>query len=236
MSDSNCHDLLVSSSVFISDNYQPDDRLAVVIRNLQNNQVERLIATAARIAMRGFQAWLRFENSRGGDIYVSMNPLKPDARSRTKSDIALVRHLYLDFDLHGLRSIETICNDSRIPDPSYVLNTSAGKYQVIWKVIGHDLEKAEQLQRAIALEYGADPTATDVTCMLRMPGFHNHTYDPPYRVTAGKSGFLTHTISEFRIGLQAGPDAEMPTHQRQALMNQSEHENRLAANRSIELS
>jgi hypothetical protein len=211
MSDNNYCSSFVSSSEFIGYSFQPDDRLAVAIRNREYDHFELYITTAGNIANRGFQAWLRFENSRGGDIYVCMNPLKHEAQNNTKSNIALVRHICLDFDLHGLKSIEAIRNDSRIPKPSYVLNTSSGRYQVIWKVVCNDLEKAEQLQRAMALEYRADLAATDVTHMVWMPGFLNHKCDPPYRVTAEKLGFLTHTYSEFRIGLQTAPNAEMQT-------------------------
>ncbi len=94
-----------------------------------------------------------------------------DARGRTKNDIAVVRHLYLDLDRNGLQSLKAIRDDARLPSPSYILNTSEGKYQVIWKVIGHDMERAEKLQRAMALEHGADRAATDVTRVLRIPGF-----------------------------------------------------------------
>jgi hypothetical protein len=208
---SECNGSFIGASEFINDSFQPDDWLAVVIRNRQINQPEQYIATAAHIANPEFQAWLRFKNSRGGDIYVIMNPLKPDASRCTKSDIALVRHLYLDFDLHGLESLEDIRNDARIPEPSYAMNTSEGRYQVVWKVIGHDLEKAEQLQRALALEYGANNTATDVACVLRMPGFYNHKYSLPYRVNAEKIGFLTYTLSDFRIELHSEPNTEMQT-------------------------
>ena len=131
-----------------------------------------------------------------------MNPLKPDARGRTKEDIAALRHLYLDLDLNGARSLEAIRNDFRVPSPSYVLNTSEGKYQVIWRIIGHEGERAERLQRAMAVEYGADRAATDVTRVLRIPGFYNKKYEPPYQVTAEKLSSLTYTLTDFRINSQ----------------------------------
>ncbi len=37
-------------------------------------------------------------NDTGYDIYISMNPVKADARGRTKTDIAAIRHIYLDLD------------------------------------------------------------------------------------------------------------------------------------------
>jgi hypothetical protein len=206
--DSDRMDPAITSSDYISDNFQPDDRLALVIKNQKNSQLSQYIVSAERMAMRGYQAWLRFEDSQGSDIYVGMNPLKSSSRRRTKDDIALVRHLYLDLDHQGLQSLEAICDDTRIPNPSYVLNTSQDKYQVVWKIIGHDVGKAEQLQRAMAWEYGADRAATDITRVLRIPGFHNHKYDPPYKVTAERLSFLTYTFSDFQIGLQPEPAAD----------------------------
>ena len=128
-----------------------------------------------------------------------MNSLKPNARGRTKNDIAMVRHLYLDIDRNGIRALRAIQNDSRLPDPSYVLNTSEGKYQVVWKAVGNDIEKAEKLQRAMALEHGADRAATDVTRVLRIPGFYNRKYEHPYKVTAEKLSLVTYVLSDFRI-------------------------------------
>lgn len=190
---------MVKSWDYIKDNFQPDDRLAVVIKSSSQNRLVQRICTAEQLAGFRFQAWLRFENARGGDIYVSMNPLKADARGRTKHDIAALRHLYLDLDLNGVQSLETIRKDNRLPSPSYVLNTSGGKYQVIWKIAGQEVERAERLQRAMALECGADRAATDVTRVLRIPGFYNHKYDPPYQVTAEKISSFTYTLSDFRI-------------------------------------
>ena len=201
----------ITSWEYIRDNFQPEDRLAVVIKNSQANQLVQRIVTAEHLTMPRYQAWLRFENARGGDIYISMNPLKADARGRTKNDIAVVRHLYLDLDRNGLQSLKAIRDDARLPSPSYILNTSEGKYQVIWKVIGHDMERAEKLQRAMALDHGADRAATDVTRVLRIPGFLNRKYEPPYPVTAEKVSFMTYILSDFRIQHQAGIQAEPQT-------------------------
>ncbi len=227
--DSDRMDSSITSWNYITDNFQPDDRLALVIKNQKNSELSQYIVTAERMAMRGYQAWLRFEDSQGSDIYVGMNPLKPGSRRRTKDDIALVRHLYLDLNHQGLQSLEAICDDTRIPNPSYVLNTSQGKYQVVWKTIGHDIETAERLQRTMAWEYGADRAATDITRVLRIPGFHNHKYDPPYGVTAERLSFLTYTLSDFQIGLQpestAGAQTEDTRYrapQRRGLVSQSE--------------
>lgn len=201
----------ITSWEYIKDNFQPDDHLAVLIKNSSKNQLIQRLVTADQLATPRYQAWLRFENAQGADIYVSMNSLKPDARGRTKNDIEVVRHLYLDLDHNGLQSLNAICNDSSLPKPSYVLNTSEGKYQVIWKVIAHNIEKAEILQRAMALQHGADRAATDVSRVLRIPGFYNCKYDPPFKVAAEKLSFVTYILSDFRIQHEALPQTSDPT-------------------------
>ena len=39
------------------------------------------------------------------------------------------------------------------------------------------------MQRALVRETGADPAATDSSRVLRIPGFYNHKYTEPHRVT-----------------------------------------------------
>src|SRR5438132_76352 len=184
----------ITSWEYIKDNFGPSDRLAVVIKRRQKD-VQRLV-TAEQLAGPRFQAWLKFENAHGGNV--SMNPLKPDARGRTKQDIAMVRHLYLDLDHNGDHALAAILDDPRLPKPSYVLNTSLGKHQVIWKVAGFTAENAERLQRAMAAAHGADRAATDVTRVLRIPGFYRK-YDPPYQVSAEKLSAAFYSPADFRV-------------------------------------
>jgi RepB DNA-primase N-terminal domain len=190
---------------YITDNFEPDDRLAVVIKFQERHALIQRLVSAAQLVGPRYQAWLRFQNSRGGNVYVGMNPLRPDARSRTKPDVALVRHLYLDLDHDGSKALAGILADPRLPGPSYVLNTSPGKHQVIWKVSGFTPEQAEGVQRAMAMAHGADRAATDVTRLLRIPGLRNRKYDPPCEVTAQKLSEAIRIPSDFRIEPQAEP-------------------------------
>ena len=185
---------------FIRDNFEPRDRLAVVIKRRQRDDLVQRLIMAEQLAGPRFQAWLKFENAHGADCYLSMNTLKPDARRRTKQDIAMVRHVYLDIDHNGDQALAAILDDSRLPKPSYVLHTSPGKHQVIWKVEGFTPEYAERLQKAMAMAHGADRAATDVTRVLRIPGlFVNWKYDPPFKVSAEKLSVDVHTSADFRI-------------------------------------
>src|SRR5437879_5033904 len=126
-------------SAYIRGNFEPSDRLAVVLINRRTGSVIQRLSSAEKIAAPDFQAWLRQENARRYDVYISMNALKPEAQGRTKADIVAIRHLYLDFDNDGNNAVHALFQRNDVPTPSYVLNTSPGKWQVTWIV--KDFEK-----------------------------------------------------------------------------------------------
>src|SRR6266852_3021719 len=158
-----------TASEYINDNFKPSDRIAILVLNRNLGETTQRITTAQKAASLEFQAWLRYKNANGADIYVGMNPLKRDASTRTKDDIETIRHLYLDLDHGGSSALETIENSDLVPQPNYVLNTSPDKFQMVWKVEGITLEQAEGLQHAMVTEFGGDPAATDSTRVLRLP-------------------------------------------------------------------
>jgi hypothetical protein len=144
--------------------------------------VTQRIASAETIASDGFQAWLSHQNAQRNEVYISMNALQPGARGRTKADVAVIRHIYLDFDANGTESVRQLFQRQDLPVPSHVINTSPDKWQVTWRVQGFVKDEAEHLQRALARETGADPAATDCARVLRLPGFFNHKYARPHLV------------------------------------------------------
>jgi hypothetical protein len=167
---------------YLRETFRPDDRLAVVLIQKQTHRVVQRIATAEKIAGPAFQAWLRHENAQRCEVYLSMNTIKPNSRGRTKDDIAEVRHIYLDFDDNGTAAVQALMQRSDVPTPNYLVNSSAGKWQVVWKVQGFSQEEAERLMRHLVRETGADPAATDSSRVLRLPGFMNHKYSKPFLV------------------------------------------------------
>src|SRR5712692_660375 len=189
----------VRTEEYINDNFLPGDRLAVVLRNREHGQTIQRIARAEKITSPEFQAWLRHKNAHGFDIYIGMNPLKPAAFSRTKADIHEIRHLYLDIDQNGEETLAAIRRSPELPEPNYVIATSPGKQQVVWKVEGITQEQAEELLRAMARVYGGDPAATDSTRVLRLPGFHNKKYAENYRVEARLESTKLYHFSDFRV-------------------------------------
>ncbi len=189
----------VQTEQYINDNFLPRDRLAVLLRNPEHGQTIQRIARAEKIASPEFQAWLRHKNAHGFDVYIGMNPLKPAAFSRTKADIQEIRHLYLDIDQNGEEALAAIRRSPELPEPNYVIATSPGKRQVVWKVEGITQEQAEDLLHAMAQAYGGDPAATDSTRVLRLPGFHNKKYPENYRVEAHLESTKLYHFSDFRV-------------------------------------
>jgi hypothetical protein len=111
-----------------------------------------------------------------------MNPVRDGSRSRTKEQIREIRHAYLDLDEEASASLNAIRTTGDVPSPNFVLDTSPGKHQVVWRIEGLDTSHAETLLRALASQYGGDPAATDVSRLLRLPGFTNRKYNDAFVV------------------------------------------------------
>ena len=172
---------------FLRQNYNRDDRLAVVtIERLADGKAGRIhhyFKKAEEIASPEFQRMLREANANGRDIYLTPNTLREDATGRTKSDVDKIRHIYLDVDVGGKEALERILRADGMPDPHHVLETSSGKHQILWQVEGFRKEEAEQTLRNLAAAHGADPAVTDCSRVLRIPGFRNCKYsDQPHYV------------------------------------------------------
>ncbi|MGA2877623.1 MAG: DNA-primase RepB domain-containing protein [Bryobacteraceae bacterium] len=187
---------------YLRENFQPGDRVAVVLIQKQTHRVIQRIATVDKISEREFQAWLRHANASRFEVYIGMNALRPDAHSRTKEDVAAIRHVYLDFDHNGTAAVQAMTRRDDLPEPNYLVNSSPGKWQVVWKVEGFKQEDAERLMRHLVRELGADPAATDSSRVLRLPGFMNHKYGRPFVVRAESRSTATYNPEHFPRSLE----------------------------------
>jgi len=89
-------------------------------------------------------------------------------------------------DQDGAGKLDAIRHDSAVPAPNYVLGTSPGKYQVIWRVEGFGQVRAETALRTLAQRFGGDPAATDSTRIFRLPGFNSKKYEKDFQVTLAR--------------------------------------------------
>jgi hypothetical protein len=182
---------------YIRESFRPNDRIAVVLIQKETHRVVQRVATAERVASAEFQAWLRHENASRFEVYVSMNALKDGSRSRTKEDVAEIRHVYLDFDDNGTAAVQALLKRDDIPQPNYLVNSSPDKWQVVWKVEGFAPEEAERIMRHLVRETGADPAATDSSRVMRLPGFANHKYGKPFVVSVESRATETYRPEHF---------------------------------------
>jgi hypothetical protein len=197
---------------YVRANFELSDRLAVVVLNKQTGGVIQRITTAEQIAAPGFQAWLRYHNAQRSEIYISMNALRSGAMGRTKADVETIRHVYLDFDQNATEAVDNLLRRRDLPHPNFRINTSPGKWQVVWKVEAFTPELAEILQKSLARELGADTAATDCARVLRLPGFNNHKYPQPHVVTVESLSESIHRPDHFpRPPVERDPSAKRAT-------------------------
>ncbi len=182
---------------YISNNFEPDDRIAVVLLNRRTGGAVQRIAAAERVAAPEFQAWLRHMNAKQHEVYVSMNTLKEGAGRRTKEDVDRIRHVYLDFDDNGTAAVEVLLKREDLPEPNYLISTSPDKWQVIWKIQDCSRNEAEGIEPGLVRDTGADSAVIDVARVLRLPGFYNHKYGHPHLVTVESRSELISRPKQF---------------------------------------
>ena len=160
--------------------YRPEDRLAIVAvgRHGPDPKVEQRVVTARAATRPGYQRFLRHLNATGHDIFVSMNPIRPNTRSREKADVLEVRRLQLDLDKEGpdsLRKVLADVNSGQLPSPAAVIRSSRQNYQVVWHATpsAWTPDAAEDAMRRLAGRYGGDSSVADVARVMRLPGFRN---------------------------------------------------------------
>jgi hypothetical protein len=221
----------LTASEYVRELFGPEDSAAILVRNRSTGHTVQTIAKAETIASPDFQTWLARQSASGYDVFMGMNPIKDGAYSRTKGDIKDIRHVYLDLDRKGDEALEAIRNSTEVPAPNFVLDTSPGKHQVVWKVSGFNQDEAESLLHNLANKFGGDLAATDSTRVLRLPGFANHKLPEEFIVQARQESDAVYTLRDFTIDEDS---PETPRHfgdyrQRERAMpndhkSQSEHD------------
>jgi RepB DNA-primase from phage plasmid len=187
---------------YILDAFEPSHRIAILTLNRGLRETVQRITSAEKAASPEFQAWLRYKNANGSDIYIGMNPLKPDAATRTKEDIDAIRHVYIDLDYGGQKALEAIHKSSVVPKPNFVLTSSPDKFQIVWRVEGIAQQEGEALLHVLSREFSGDPAATDATRVLRLPGFANKKYALDHYVEAHKHSAETYHLRDFKLHIE----------------------------------
>lgn len=169
---------------FLRTAYDTDDWIAVFLKQYETGEAVQRVGPTALFQQPNVQAWLRMMNARHFNVYVSVNAIAPGRRGRTRDAIRAIRHVFVEVDHDGRGVLATINARRDLPTPSYVLHSSPDRVHVFWRAAGFAKSEAEQLQKYLARELGADPAATPCSQTTRLPGFLNHKYAPPALVRA----------------------------------------------------
>jgi hypothetical protein len=189
----------LTAAEYVRKLFGPEDNAAILVRNRSTGHTVQTIAKAETIASSDFQSWLAGQSASGYDVFMGLNPIKDGAFSRTKGDIKDIRHVYLDLDTKGDQALQAIRNSTDVPPPNFVLDTSPGKHQVVWKVSGFSQDESESLLHNLANKFGGDPAATDSTRVLRLPGFANHKLPEEFIVQTRQESDAIYTLRDFTI-------------------------------------
>jgi len=154
------------------------DRVAFLAIPRPEGRAEQRVFTLPQATSSKVQAWLRYLNARDYDIYLCVNPIRPGSAGREKSDIEDVRRLQLDLDEDGRKGHDRVLKDVEIgalPRPAHILRSSKDRFQILWDTVpnGWTQKQAEAVMRGLADRYGGDRAATDISRVMRLPGFRN---------------------------------------------------------------
>jgi hypothetical protein len=168
---------------FVRTAFAPNDWVAVFLKSYATGQTAQRVGPATWVASSRVQAWLRSQNAARWNVYISVNAVVPDQRTRRRAVIQTIRHVFLDADRDAQRLLATIAGRTDLPEPSYVLASSPGRAHVFWRVVDFQVKCLELLQKKLARDLDTDSAATPCSQMTRLPGFMNHKYVPPCLVT-----------------------------------------------------
>lgn len=111
---------------------------------------------------------LSLRNSEGGGVFAVVNK-----GGHSDKEIARIRAVFADTDGAPLQPLV-----DALP-PHFVVRSSPGKYHVYWLVDeAFPLERFKPIQTAIAKKFGTDGAVTNLSRVMRVPGFKHNKGEP----------------------------------------------------------
>lgn len=171
-------------SAFIKENYNDNERIAKMSINVPEN--------GYRVSTYHYPAFeLAKASCHENNLYFALNPMKFIDKKirRDKQHVSRLKFLYVDLDIYKsewkeytqtqiLMQLEDDYFDTKIPAPSYVVNSGRGMY-LLWRIDEHinaqpRWEKVQSFLHNQLIEFGADrAVVTDTARVLRIPGSIN---------------------------------------------------------------
>ena len=116
------------------------------------------------------KAHIQKANDEGYGIFITVNVLKdPKSPTRKIKDYEYAIGVYIDVD-----NIED--STPKPPNPTMCIESSPGKYHYYWlyEKPNKDWNTLKGFLNRAVVSYGADPAATDIGRILRLPGYKNN--------------------------------------------------------------
>jgi len=199
----------MSAAEYIGALFAADDLICIMTLQ-QGKNINHIFVPFAEATSDKFTASLHKQNEAGANIFICMNPLT--AKRRIKENVGTIRTVYLDLDHNGATTLNKIADSLLVPKPHFVLQSSPGRFFVIWRV--KDIKPADQerLLDALIPEFGGDPAASDMVRVLRLPGFKNHKYPDKPVVEVVESNFdgAAYTASDFHLKVASAKPIAAP--------------------------
>lgn len=199
----------VMATEFLTRCFSPGETIGILLRRENPARIAQRIVRLEQVTTPAYMRWLVHENASGSNVYVAANPLRSGSRKRTKECIAEVSRLYVDIDMDGDARIATLLASDAVPNPTALIATSPGKYQVLWSVEGFDFAMQELMLKQLASAFGGDAACTDCNRVIRIPGFHNTKYTPAHAVTVEYLSGSAAKSEDFRLDF-GSPSAVLP--------------------------
>jgi hypothetical protein len=182
--------------------FRPDDTLCFVAINHETGATPNDFVKFEEAVTPEYFAGLQQLNETAS-IYVAMNAYKPELvgkrTGRTEDNVVAIRALYADADRDGDAVLAAMEDSNTVPTPPIVLQSSPGKYNVVWPVDNVTKDEAKPILKTIIAEFNTDPAIKDVARILRVPGFVNRKYPdaPPVRVVSSTTA--RHVAADFKF-------------------------------------
>lgn len=119
-------------------------------------------------------AWLASMNAQGAGVFVTIN--ETDGKGRKSENITRVRAAFADFDKADTATPERLRADT-LP-PSITLESSPGKWHAYWLADDLKLDDFKPLQKEIIRRWGTDASVSDLSRVMRLPGFFHRKGEP----------------------------------------------------------
>ena len=145
-------------------------------------------------------------NRSGAGVFVTVN--QTDLKGRKAENIQRVRAVFADTDGADLAPIL-----NAKPEASFIVESSPGNAHPYWLTDDLALAQFEGVQRRIADTFGTDTSVTDLSRVLRLPGFYHRKGEPFMVRMMQDNGGLPHTADKI---LAAFPPLEKEGTSRQA--------------------